>query len=84
MWWQVEHGEIDGVWHLGDLGYADDAFSHGLASFAYEAAYNGYMRWLEPIASRTAMRREPARLCACCPARAPTRPRLAPRQACHT
>ena len=48
----VDTATIDGVWHLGDIGYADDAFGHALGSFTYEAAYNGYMRWLEPIASR--------------------------------
>mmetsp|Transcript_5547 Transcript_5547/g.14659 ORF Transcript_5547/g.14659 Transcript_5547/m.14659 type:complete len:517 (+) Transcript_5547:3-1553(+) len=49
---QVDERQVDGVWHVGDIGYADDSFSHAVASFTYETAYNGYMQWLEPIASR--------------------------------
>jgi len=48
----VDSGTVQGVWHLGDIGYTDDSFGHALGAFSYEAAYNGYMRWLEPIASR--------------------------------
>lgn len=48
---QVDGAAIDGVWHLGDMGYLDDSFGHALGAFSYEAAYNSYMRWLEPIAA---------------------------------
>ncbi|KAL1503565.1 hypothetical protein AB1Y20_012043 [Prymnesium parvum] len=48
----VDSRTINGVWHVGDIGYADDAFAHEVATFAYESAYNGYMQWLEPIASK--------------------------------
>lgn len=33
------------------VGYADAAFAHGIATSRYEAAYDGFMRWIEPIAS---------------------------------
>jgi len=35
----------------GDLGYADDAFLHGvcMAEFCYETVYDGWMRWMENI-----------------------------------
>jgi len=48
----VDSQAVQGVWHLGDIGYTDDSFGHALGAFSYEAAYNGYMRWLEPIASK--------------------------------
>lgn len=48
----VEAGTIDAVWHLGDIGYADDGFAHAPGSFTYEEASNGYMAWVEPIAAR--------------------------------
>eukprot|EP00730_Choanoeca_flexa_P015560 TRINITY_DN7174_c0_g1_i1.p1 TRINITY_DN7174_c0_g1~~TRINITY_DN7174_c0_g1_i1.p1 ORF type:complete len:483 (+),score=102.42 TRINITY_DN7174_c0_g1_i1:1170-2618(+) len=42
---------IDMVWHLGDIGYADDAFAHHPAKMSYEEAYNGYMNWLQNVTS---------------------------------
>jgi len=48
---QAQRGAIDAVWHLGDIGYADTAYAHGIATSRYEAAYDGFMRWIEPIAS---------------------------------
>jgi len=48
----VDSGTVQGVWHVGDIGYTDDSFGHALGAFSYEAAYNGYMRWLEPISSK--------------------------------
>ena len=48
----VDEDGIDGVWHLGDVGYADDAAWHALGGFMYESAYNGFMNWLQPIGSR--------------------------------
>jgi hypothetical protein len=49
---QVRNDEIDAVWHVGDVGYADDATFHTmktLVSFEYEQAYNDYMVWMENI-----------------------------------
>lgn len=40
---------IDLVWHVGDIGYADDAFGEKPLSFQYEKIYNGYMNWIENI-----------------------------------
>ena len=42
-------GEIDAIWHVGDIGYIDDAFAHDPLHFVYEEAYNGYMNWLQVI-----------------------------------
>ncbi len=42
-------GAIDFVWHLGDIGYMDDAFAHSPTKFLYEDTYNGYMEWLQNI-----------------------------------
>lgn len=49
----VDAGTINGVWHLGDIGYADDTFAYfkDVVSFGYEDTYNAYMEWLEPITS---------------------------------
>lgn len=44
--------ELDLVWHVGDVGYADDAVFHTiktLVQFEYEDAYNGYMEWMQNI-----------------------------------
>ena len=38
-------GGIEAVWHLGDIGYADDAFGHDPVKFLFEDAYNGYGWW---------------------------------------
>jgi len=43
--------EIDMTWHVGDIGYTDDAFAHHPASFSYENAYNGYMDWLQNLSA---------------------------------
>ena len=48
----ARNGLIDAVWHLGDIGYADDAFAHHPLEPSYEAAYDGFMNWIEPIAAR--------------------------------
>lgn len=40
------------VWHVGDVGYADDAVFHSIKTalqFEYEGAYNGYMNWMQNI-----------------------------------
>ena len=39
------------VWHLGDLGYADDGFASSPISFAYEHIYDGWMNWMQTITS---------------------------------
>jgi hypothetical protein len=41
--------QYDMVWHLGDIGYMDDAFAHHPIGFTYESSYNGYMNWLQNI-----------------------------------
>lgn len=43
--------KIDMIWHLGDIGYADDAFSHGLFTFLYEECYNGFMNWIQNLSA---------------------------------
>jgi len=40
--------DFDFVWHVGDLGYADDAFDTGLG-FHYESVYDGWMNWMGSI-----------------------------------
>jgi hypothetical protein len=44
---------IDAVWHLGDIGYVDDAFGHKgkVLRFGYEDTYNGYMNWMQNISA---------------------------------
>jgi hypothetical protein len=47
-----DNKEIDLVWHVGDVGYADDAVFHTvktLVQFEYENAYNGYMNWIQNL-----------------------------------
>jgi hypothetical protein len=49
---QMNNDEIDFVWHVGDVGYADDATFHTmktLISFEYEQAYNDYMKWMQNV-----------------------------------
>lgn len=43
--------DLDMVWHLGDIGYADDAFLHGVLRFSYEDCYNGFMNWMEDLSA---------------------------------
>ena len=42
---------IDFVWHLGDIGYIDDSFSHTgeVVHFSYEQTYDDYMVWMQNI-----------------------------------
>ncbi|CAB1116156.1 unnamed protein product [Ectocarpus sp. CCAP 1310/34] len=40
----VEDGEVDFVLHLGDIGYADDAFLERPWSFGYEDKWDAFMR----------------------------------------
>lgn len=42
---------FDAVWHVGDIGYADDGFAHNPAVFQYEKTYNGFMNWIEDLAA---------------------------------
>ena len=44
-------GEIDYVWHLGDIAYADDAFLETPFAFKYEGVMNGWMNWMQNITS---------------------------------
>eukprot|EP01060_Flectonema_neradi_P008244 TRINITY_DN158_c19_g1_i1.p1 TRINITY_DN158_c19_g1~~TRINITY_DN158_c19_g1_i1.p1 ORF type:complete len:476 (+),score=87.79 TRINITY_DN158_c19_g1_i1:70-1428(+) len=45
------NGDIDMVWHLGDIAYADDAFGHDVVGGIYEDCYNGYVNWMQNISS---------------------------------
>ena len=40
---------IDLFYHVGDIGYADDAFIHHPFRFEYENVLNGYFKWMEPL-----------------------------------
>lgn len=44
-------GQLDMIWHLGDIGYADDAFGHHAFSFDYEECYNGFMNWIQNLSA---------------------------------
>ena len=35
--------QYDFVFHVGDIGYADDAFMHDATGFEYENVYNAWM-----------------------------------------
>jgi len=45
---------IDWIWHLGDIGYIDDAYAHNPVKFVYENTYNTYMNWLQNLTSSIA------------------------------
>eukprot|EP01060_Flectonema_neradi_P040332 TRINITY_DN914_c0_g3_i1.p1 TRINITY_DN914_c0_g3~~TRINITY_DN914_c0_g3_i1.p1 ORF type:complete len:451 (+),score=104.87 TRINITY_DN914_c0_g3_i1:47-1399(+) len=45
------NGDIDMVWHLGDIAYADDAFAHDVVGGLYEDCYNGFVNWMQNISS---------------------------------
>ena len=47
----VQRDLVDAVWHVGDVGYADDGYTHGIGKTRYEESYNGFMNWIEPIAA---------------------------------
>eukprot|EP00656_Telonema_subtile_P010214 TRINITY_DN14893_c0_g1_i2.p1 TRINITY_DN14893_c0_g1~~TRINITY_DN14893_c0_g1_i2.p1 ORF type:complete len:421 (-),score=90.05 TRINITY_DN14893_c0_g1_i2:158-1420(-) len=42
---------IDLVWHLGDIGYADDGFASSPLAFSYEDIYNQWMNWMQNISA---------------------------------
>jgi predicted phosphodiesterase len=44
-------GDIDFVWHLGDIAYADDAFDAEPAHFLYEEVYSGFGDWFQNVTS---------------------------------
>lgn len=46
-----DSGDIQWIWHLGDIGYIDDAYAHAPVKFVYESTYNGYMNWLQNLTS---------------------------------
>ena len=41
--------EVDFIYHVGDLSYADDAFIHTPFKFEYENVYDNWMNWIENI-----------------------------------
>ena len=46
--------EVEFVFHVGDLSYADDAFLHTPFKFAYEEVYDNWMNWIENISDSKA------------------------------
>eukprot|EP00929_Paragymnodinium_shiwhaense_P015067 TRINITY_DN123078_c0_g1_i1.p1 TRINITY_DN123078_c0_g1~~TRINITY_DN123078_c0_g1_i1.p1 ORF type:complete len:518 (+),score=72.93 TRINITY_DN123078_c0_g1_i1:63-1556(+) len=44
-------GKIQGIWHLGDIAYADDGFGHKTLGFTYESVYNGFMNWFQNMSA---------------------------------
>ena len=46
-----KEGSYDLVFHVGDIGYQDDAFGYldSLLNFTYEPSLDGYMAWLENV-----------------------------------
>lgn len=47
--------DIDLVWHMGDVAYADNAFIESLkcsVTFCYEDSWDSYLNAMEPVASR--------------------------------
>ena len=46
-----DEGALDMIWHVGDIGYIDDAFAHDPLRFMYEDAYDGYMGWLQNLSA---------------------------------
>jgi acid phosphatase type 7 len=45
---------VDFIYHVGDLSYADDAFLHTPLKFEYENVYDGWMNWIENISDSKA------------------------------
>jgi len=46
-------GRLDNYWIVGDIAYADDAFTHvgDLLKFDYEDVYDGFVEWNQNISS---------------------------------
>ncbi len=42
-------GKTDFLWHVGDIGYANNDFLHDLMGFRYEEVYDKYMNDLQPL-----------------------------------
>jgi hypothetical protein len=42
---------VNFVWHLGDIAYADDAFLHDITGFEYENIYDAWMNWIQNISA---------------------------------
>lgn len=44
--------DLDLVWIVGDISYADDAFAHGpIVGLQYETTNNGFMNWFENVSA---------------------------------
>jgi len=43
--------DLDLVWIVGDISYADDAFSHDLMGFGYENTFNNFANWMENVSA---------------------------------
>lgn len=48
----IDQNPVDMYWHVGDIGYADDAMLHTPLRFQYENVWNGYMNWFGPAMVR--------------------------------
>lgn len=48
-----DNKQIDMVWHVGDISYADDSYAHTdcVVGFCYEKVQNGFMNWIENVSS---------------------------------
>lgn len=46
---QLNAGNVDLMWLLGDIGYIDDCYSHNPLNLCYEDAYNGFMSNIENV-----------------------------------
>jgi len=42
---------LDAIWHVGDIGYADDGFAHDPVLSQYEKSYNGFMNWIQELSA---------------------------------
>lgn len=43
--------DLDMVWIVGDISYADDSFTHKLLSFTYEDTLNDFANWMENVSA---------------------------------
>jgi len=53
-WLEAHRNEFDMIWHLGDIGYADDGFASSPLAFAYEDIYDGWMDWMQSLSGSKA------------------------------
>jgi acid phosphatase type 7 len=39
------------IWHVGDISYADDAFTHAPLTFGFEKTWNDYLQWFQNVSA---------------------------------